>query len=286
MATPIEKKEYMSAVEWSRKSKNSKLQVIPCISGWMDICGFGSALETHKWDLVKLQKDGLLELLSAVYQIAGHPFLVNLEPIPFESVLIINDGISRTVDLHNLEYSNAHQFIYYLRDLFFAHNNLRKLTHSFGYGIRSVFAGGERVQFSPTFFTGNSVLYHDENNMSDYSKQLLKKNFLYNPAEFQMNTAFAKAYSIDSMGSNKGFKINGCYFEISFWNLISKIPNLDIEDKKTSKLIYLNGHPALEIFFIDTKIFSFKGLDMTINQIGSIRIDEHLEGEEVYFKII
>ena len=162
----------------------------------MDICGFGSALEKHSWDLIELQKSGLLNLLSMVYQRAAHPFLTGVEPMPYESILVINDGIARTVDLDKPEFSHAASFIFYLRELFFSHRNLIDLTSSYGYGIRAVFAGGERVQYSPELYTGNMVLQHDDDKISDFGKKLLNKNFLHNPLEFQMNTAFSKAYSI------------------------------------------------------------------------------------------
>ncbi len=285
MVYPWEKQEYKNSEEWTEKSRHGELEVIPCISGWMDVCGFGSALKTNSWDLVDLQKNGLLELLSLVYQRAGHPFLIGVEPMPYESVLILNDGVSRTVDLNRPECAHAHQFIFYLRDLFFLHRSLLQLTKSFGYGIRTVFAGGERVQYSPTLFTGNSVLQHDENNISDFGKKLLDKNFLHNPAEFQMNTAFAKSYSIESLGSKHGFEINGCYVETSFWDLIANIPNLDIEEKDSSKLIYFNGNPALQVYFLRDIKTSFKGLDMNIQQVESIRIDEKFEGEETFCDI-
>ena len=246
----------------------------------MDVCGFGSALENCAWDLIELQKSGMLELLSTVYQRAGHPFLVGVEPMPYESILIINDGVSRTVDLDKPEYASGSLFVFYLRDLFFAHKSLVDLTNAQGYGFRTILAGGERVQYSPTIFTGNSILQHDENNTSDFGKALLKKNFLHNPSEFQMNTAFAKAYSIDSLGTKHGFNIDCCYVESSFWEIIEKIPELNIEHKSGSKLIYFNSNPALEIYFSDTIRIHFKGIELLVNEVNRIRIDEKFEGEE------
>lgn len=285
MATPWEKDEYKNSIEWAKKAKAGELHVIPCISGWVDVCGFGSALEKYSWDLIELQKSGLLNLLSTVYQRAAHPFLTGVEPMPYESILVINDGISRTVDLDKPEFAHAASFIFYLRDLCFSHRNLIGLTGSYGYGIRTVFAGGERVQYSPELYTGNMILQHDNENISDFGKALLNKNFLHNPSEFQMNTAFAKAYSIDSLGSKHGFKVNNCYMESSFWRLIELIPMLDIEVKETSILIHFNSKPALEVYFNDQIKTSFKGIEMHVNQVFAIRIDEHFEGEETYCDI-
>lgn len=285
MATPWEKNEYKNSKWWEKKAKAGELYVVPCISGWMDICGFGSALEKCSWDLIELQKSGLLNLLSTVYQRVAHPFLTGVAPMPYESILVINDGISRTVDLDKPEFAHAAIFIFYLRDLFFSHRNLISLTNSYGYGIRTILAGGERVQYAPEIYTGNMILQYDEEKISDFGKALLNRNFLHNPSEFQMNTAFAKAYSIDSLGSKHGFKVNNCYVESSFWRLIGLIPMLDIEIKETSILLNLNLKPALEIYFCEQIKTSFKGIEMLINQVAAIRIDKHFEGEETYYDI-
>lgn len=285
MTTPWEKQEYLDSVAWAKKSKAGELEVKPCISVWMDVCGFGSALEKCTWDLVELQKCGMLELLSTIYQRAGHPFLVGVEPMPYESILIINDGISRTVDLDKPEYANCVPFVFYLRDLFFAHRTLVELTNSKGYGFRTILAGGERVQYSPTLFTGNSILQHNKDNISPFGKALLKKNFLHNPSEFQMNTAFAKAYSIDSLGSSLGFNINSCYIESSFWGIIEKIPELNIRHNRDSKIIYFNSTPVLEIYFSEAISNHFKGIDLLVQKVCKIRIDERFEGEETIFYI-
>ena len=60
-------------------------------------------------------------------------------------------------------------------------------------------------------------------------KKILETQFLYNPAEFQMNTAFAKAYTIDAIGSKERIFVNGLYIEELFLNLIKDIPDIKIE---------------------------------------------------------
>ncbi|ABK36446.1 hypothetical protein [Aeromonas hydrophila] len=285
MAGFWEKDEYKNSKKWIHKSRHGNLNVIPCISGWIDICGFGTALEKCAWDLSKLQDSGLITLLNDVYQTAARPFLVGVEPAPYESILVINDGISRTVDLGKPEFAHAPIIIFYLRDLFVAHRNLMNLTRSYGYGIRTVFAGGERVQYSPESYTGNMFLQYNEENITDYGKALLNKNFLHNPSEFQMNTAFAKAYSVDSLGSKHGFKVNNCYVEKTFWQLINSIPMINIEKKGASILIKINDMPAIEIYFGEQINTSFKGINMSINQVIAIRIDKDFEGEDTYIDI-
>lgn len=282
MVSPLDKEEYKNSKAWARKAARGELKPIPCISGWMDICGFGSALEGGSWDLVELQKNGLLHLLSTIYQMAGRPHLVGVEPMPSESVLIINDGIARTVDLDRPEFAHAAQIIFYLRDLFFLHRHLVNYTRKLGYGFRTIFAGGERVQYSPEIFTGHSVLQHNEEEISDFGKALLKKNFLHNPSQFQMNTAFAKAYSLDSLGSKRGYAVDRCYVESSFWEKLQAIPYLGVEEKAGSVLLYVNDNPAFEVYSDESITTSFKGIEMVVRQVVSVRVDECFEGEETW----
>lgn len=285
MVGPWEKDEYKNAIKWQDKAEAQLLDVTPCVAAWMDVCGFGAALEKSSWDLVNLQKSRILTMLSQVYQRAAHPFLIGVDPMPYEIVLVINDGIARTVDLGKPEFASAGQFIFYLRDLFFSHNRLLTLTKSYGCSIRTVLAGGERVQYSPEIFTGNSVLQHDEENISDFGRKLLDKNFVYNPSEFQLNTAFAKAYSLDALGSKHGFKVSNLYIESSFWERLKPIPLLDIEIKDSSILVSYKSSPALEFYFNEEIKSDFKGLNLTANQIFAMRVDACFEGEETYCEL-
>lgn len=285
MVTPLDKEEYKESLVWARKAEKGELEPIPCISGWMDVCGFGSALELGHWDLINLQKRGLLNLLSTIYQRAGHPYLIGVDPMPYETVLVINDGIARTIDLNRPDLTDAAQIIFYLRDIFFLHAHLVEYTRERGFGFRTVLAGGERVQYSPEIFTGNSVLQHDEENISDIGRALLNKNFLHNPSQFQMNTAFAKAYSLDSLGSRSGFSVDRCYVESSFWEKLQGIPHLDVEERENSILLYFRSNPAFEIYTDKSITTSFKGIDMLVKQVVRVRVDENFEGEETYCDI-
>jgi hypothetical protein len=285
MPTPWEKEEFRIAQEWEKKSRNSLLTPIPCISTWMDICGFGQCLEKALWSLEKLQKIGTVNVLSEVYQRVGHPLWIGVDPEPYENVLIINDGIARTVDLPAQCYASATQALFYVRDLVLGHLSLLRLTSHHDLGVRTVLAGGERIQYSPPTFTGNSVLYHGDN-PSEYGKKLLEKNFLYNPAEFQMNTAFSKAYSIDSMGSKKGFKVNGFFIEQIFFKQFTVIKDIDIEINNSSVLFTHKGRPALELNIKTLIPFSFKGLATIVYHISSVRVDESFEGEETLIDLV
>lgn len=285
MPTPWEKEEYSQSLEWRKKAREGTLNPIPCISAWMDICGFGSKLESANWDLKLLQKSGTVNLLSEVYQRVGHPFWVGVHPEPFENILIINDGIARTVDLGAPEHTRAIQAIFYMRDLALGHLSLLRLTDHYNMGVRTILAGGEKIQYSPTLFTGNSILSHS-NNPSEYGKRLLKQNFLYNPAEFQMNTAFSKAYSIDSKGTRSGFNVNGFYIEKTFFDKFRGIKGLDFMPSDKSMLVKHQGQPALELYIKNIIPFQFKGISTDVYELSSVRVESSIEGEETLIDLI
>ncbi|WP_350013002.1 hypothetical protein [Pseudomonas asiatica] len=285
MPTPWEKEEFSQSLEWRKKAQEGALDPISCVSVWMDICGFGSKLESANWDLKLLQKSGIVNLLNEVYQRVGHPFWVGVPPEPFENVLVINDGIARTVDLGAPEYIRAIQAVFYMRDLVLGHLSLLRLTDRYSMGVRTVLAGGERIQYSPALFTGNSILFHSDT-PSEYGKKLLETNFLYNPAEFQMNTAFAKAYSIDSKGTSSGFNVNGFYLEKNFLDKFRDVKGLGFVPSDKSILMNHQGQPALELYIKNIIPFQFKGISTDVYEVSSVRVDSSFEGEETLIDLI
>lgn len=286
MVYPWEKQEVKDSEKWSLISKKKKLIPINCISGWVDICGYGSILKKNNWDISKIQEDGFINLLNEFHIRCAHPF-ITLPPVISEKILILNDGLARTCDILpsiGLIYT-GHIFIIYLRELFFSHVFTTRLMHNYGLGLRTVLAGGERIQYSGEIFTGHSILMHDAVNISSFGKNFLETNFLYNPAEFQMNTAFAKAFSIDQKGSKAGFNINNFYIERSFWNKCDLIPFITHEIQNKSISISYNNAIILEIYFSNTLKISFQGIDLVVDEIEAIKINIPSEKEEIYFDI-
>lgn len=274
MKTPYESDEFREKIKWEENSKGKKLIPIPCIAAWIDICGFGSELEKASWDLNELQNQNIFQLLSEVYSLTAEPFLVGVSPYPFESTLIINDGIAKTVDLMHLDKTSEFAIIKYIEKLIVAHILVLKRSKEFKLGARTVLAGGQRVEYSPKKITGKSLSYYDSENTSPFMTQLLKQDFLYNPAEFQMNTAFAKAYSIDAVGSDSGFHTNGLYIEQDFIKNISQHPNIKIEIHDSIIKIELSEKNFLVLTISEELTFNFKGLQTLVYKIKDIKLPE------------
>ena len=283
MTQPFESKEFLDKLKWQTDTHNRKLESIECIAIWTDICGFGNLLQNNEWDLLKLQNAGLVELLNEVYSIAGRVMLPFASPMPSDRILVLNDGIAKTLDLNFKNYLDGHTFLFFLRDSIFNHYFLLKTTENYGVGIRTVFAGGARIQYSPEKITGHSVLYYDNNNISDFGKKILETQFLYNPSEFQMNTAFAKAFTIDSLGTKEGINVNGLYIESSFIDLIEDIPNLKVQIEDNKIDISYKDTLMFKIYTSKTIIKKIKGLEVKIYHIKKFKIYKEFDGDDLEF---
>ena len=109
---------------------------------------------------------------------------------------------------------------------------------------------------------------------------------MYNPSEFQMNTAFAKAYSIDANGTRAGFNVNGFFVEEMFFERFGEIPGIDISFDESSIRVKHNDNTALELRTCLKKEFFFKGLNASVYGISSMRVDASFEGEETIIDLV
>jgi hypothetical protein len=285
MSIPSNSEEFHERTKWRTKTKDHKLSVSNCIAAWSDICGFGEQLRKNKWNLESLQKDGMLLLLSEVFTAVGGPLLVNISPLPHEIVLVLNDGVARTVDMLHKDKVSSQTFLFYLRDLLFTHYFLLEITRKYDLGVRTIVAGGEKVQYSPTTQTGESILFYDDAKISDFGKKFLNTTFLYNPAEFQMNTAFAKAFTIDSIGTKGNILVNGFYIEDSFLEKIADLKDILIKKQKKSIEFVLKGTLVFKFILAESFERDIKGLKVLLHHVKSFEIYKDFDGDDVVVKM-
>ncbi len=285
MPTPYESKEFFEGLKWREKAKSKLLTANNCIASWTDICGFGSLLKEAEWNLSKLQLIGAIELLNEVYEITANPLLPNIDPYPNDKIIILNDGIARTVDLKYKKEMDSFSFLIFFRNMIFNHYYLLEITRRYNVGIRTVFAGGQRIQYSRPNTTGHSLLYYDTENVSDYGKQLLDTTFVYNPAEFQMNTAFAKAFTIDSLGTKENIKVNGLYIEEDFLVLMGDIKNIDIKFNNSLIEISYKKKLVFNLNIAEKLIKNLKGINVEIYHIDKYHIYSNFDGDDLDFDL-
>ncbi|MGB4061288.1 MAG: hypothetical protein WBK26_13860 [Burkholderiaceae bacterium] len=280
--TPYESQEFAELDYWRELSKKGELETVPCVAAWSDICGFGSALESADWQLKKIRGSGLFNALSQTYSLLGSPFITGVPPMPTDRVLVINDGVARTTDLVDAKYVQHAQMMFYVRDLLMHHFILERQLVALNLGLRTVLAGGERCQYSPQKSTGQLFLSYT-NEPSEYGKKFLQQQFVYNPAEFQMNTAFALAYTLEALGTSGGFIPNRIYIEERWLKTInSVIPEPSIVNAKE---IVFPWHtiPGISISFDDCRVVTVKGIATTIFRVSRFVVHEQFEGETTEF---
>jgi len=278
---PHNSDEHRERDQWRLRVNQRALPVIPCISAWFDICGFGKILESVNWSLESLRDSGLFKALDSAYTVLGNPFIVGAPPMPTERVLIINDGVARTADL-NPQYLDQAVLLFYVRDLFIAHFHLLKTLVGHGLGLRTVFAGGERSQYSPASVTGSSLLQYT-GMPSDFGKNVLAQQFVYNPIEFQMNTAFAMAYTIEALGTKGGIKPNRLYITENWLNKITATVPTEKENKTGVIVLPWRGGPGISIAFDDRFSINTKGFLTDVFRVCEFTVHTEFEGEETNF---
>ena len=242
-----------------------------------------SRLALGNWDLNAAQAQGLLRVLSRVYETAALPLLVDVPPKQSERVLVLNDGIARTIDLPGPRAVDRVRLVFYLRDLLMRHYWLVPILKSEGLGLRTVFAGGQRVQYAPIRITGESVL-HYRGEPSDWGKQILRQELVYHPAQFQMNTAFSRAYVIESAGSRQGIQLNRAYVEETCIEVLQQaMPGcVNVRGDSSSGQICIewNGQLMFHMSYDSTLSVEKASLKSRVFQLSDFVIHEAFEGEK------
>lgn len=279
---PFETTENLERVHWRHRVRDKELAVIPCISSWFDICGYGQALESVGWQLTKLRDRGLFDALERAYSLLGYPLISGIPPMPTERVLVINDGIARTTDLADPAYINHGAFLFYVRDLLIKHFQLQRILVDQTLGLRTILAGGERCQYTPQNVTGHSIL-HYTGEPSEYGKGLLQQQFVYHPAEFQMNTAFAMAYTVEALGSKGEIKPNRLYITDTWLkNINAALPEPAVVDGGVIRLPW-NGSTGISIAFDKRIPVNTKGFATDVLRVSDFVVHKEFEGEETHF---
>lgn len=281
---PYESTEYQDKIQWRHKVYQNDLAIVPCVSAWFDICGYGQVLENAQWKLESLRDSGLFKSLSLAYELLGHPMIVGAPPMPSERILIINDGIARTADMADREYIDPLSIIVYLRELLTKHFLLQTNLIKHSLGLRTVLAGGERCQYSPNSVTGESILFHS-GSPSEFGKSLLSQQFVYHPAEFQMNTAFAMAYTIESLGSKSGIKPNRMYITDTWLEKINKAMPEPSKIGGTQIFFTIKGQKLISIEFDERLTIKAKGFSTEVFKVCKFTVHKPLEGEETSFSM-
>ncbi len=229
-----------------------KLQnkVKPTISlnlcAWSDLLGFGSHFTKNNWKLSEKEWHKITDRLDSFYKIHSKHFSASNG-----FMFVLNDGVIKTYFLEKISKDNSinilHGIELWLRNIVMSHIFIIKSEISNNFpGARTVIAFGEKSEytFSEARIDDFVLNYtRPKGGFSNIAKGTGNPIIISNPKELQMNTALAKAYILDDMGSKKDIGGSSLYIDESVLIFItelikmSNIININESDTEEGKLI-------------------------------------------------
>lgn len=183
----------------------NKTQIIDCICCWYDLLGYGAPFADSQWDLHnEIAQKSIKRILQDAFPFSG------MYSLQMGKRLHLNDGVISNHDIQIECEDPLNKVVSYLDAIVEDFNALNYFDQSYGYpGVRGVLTAGHRFAYENVNITeqveGNIVAYH--------------------PKEFQMNTAFSKAYIVEESGSRAGIKGNWMYIDRVIFDLFNKYSN-------------------------------------------------------------
>ncbi len=177
---------------------------------WIDLLGYGSPFYKNNWDL------STSEAVNNLYRIKSlEPALLSISNPYCETLFSLNDGIIRNFDIPK---NDASLIMQWLVDVLLKFKAVNKLDIDNGfYGCRGVVTYGTRAQYRELDTLGKGdLIYTSEEKKAEYNKTRI----IYTPNELQMNTAFSKAYIVESGGSAKGLIKNKIHLDEKMLDMV------------------------------------------------------------------
>ncbi len=218
------------------KKLESTISVNLC--AWSDLLGFSSHFTKNNWKLTSQEWQTVTNRLDDFYKIHSEFFSISNE-----YMFVLNDGVIKTYFPSEISESTAINVLHYV-ELWFRHivqshiyANIKEKKQGFP-GARTVVAFGEKAQY-----TFNEVRIDDfvlnytrpEERFSKIAQMTGNPVVISNPAQLQMNTALAKAYILDNLGSKKGINGASLYLDQSVLKFINELVSLSDSIKITKK---------------------------------------------------
>ncbi len=193
-----------------------KLHASKCFCMWSDLLGFSNMFTSTNWDLEEAQMEAIYNRLESAHS------SVLFYSSPTERNLILNDGIAKVFHPlpKHVDPNNIMSISMFLRTCVELHMSINETEYENKYpGCRSVIAFGDNINYlADEVRLDDYVLNYTkpkDSDISDYARKNNNPVIIYNPKELQMNTAFSKAYIIESGGSKAGLPGNYMYIDDS-----------------------------------------------------------------------
>ena len=184
---------------------DNEFDIKNCICAWYDLLGYGQPFVENKWDLSNDSCKKQLERIKLLDLTLVNKFAGSFSTVTFT----LNDGVIYNHDIDTQKFNFIDKLVTSLNDLIgeFESINIRDLRIGFP-GARGIITYGQRYNYE---FVGSTVDVATNFTIS------------YHPSEFQMNTAFSKAYIMESSGSKAGITGNNLYIDNYLLNNLEKL---------------------------------------------------------------
>lgn len=176
-----------------------------CLCCWYDLLGYGAPFVNSKWDLHNSQCRDNFDRIEQLRLL----FTTSLAVKPLGTRLTFNDGFASTIDLDPITPDTYYETLLFLEGALhdFESINIEDKRRNFP-GARGIITLGQRFSYD----------------CSNSTYDLLSKRITsYHPMEFQMNTAFSKAFLMEESGSRAGITGSNLYIDIEVYHYIQKV---------------------------------------------------------------
>lgn len=183
---------------------DEKIEIIDCICSWYDLLGYGAPFVEANWNLhderCKINVDRI-ENLKMLFHSSW-----SVEPLGTR--LAFNDGFSSTIDVDVSSSEHYKKLLYFLEGIVKDFNSINHYDKKNGFpGIRGIITYGQRFAYD---------------SCSQSYDVFSEKTISYFPTEFQMNTAFSKAFIIEESGNRANITGDNLYFDIAVYKFLEQ----------------------------------------------------------------
>lgn len=261
--------------------KEKDFEIIECICAWYDLLGFGQPLVDSNWNLNDERCKDQLNRIESLHFSAPNMFSASHGTITFN----LNDGIISNLDIERLQYKFKSRLVMALDDLILEFESLNTRDCRLGFpGMRGILTFGHRYNYTHT----ESTVFVANN-----------RTIAYHPKVFQMNTAFSKAYIMESSGSRAGISGNYLYIDEFLLNAIEKLllsvdqdsdkytinKNLNTDGVNCFYSIQKNEDIFLKLEFEAVVKYNNKGISTNLYRFSKrVSLQDQLANEQAYLR--
>ncbi len=252
--------------------EDKDFEIKNCLCCWYDLLGYGAPFVNSKWDLHNSQCRDNFDRIEQLRLL----FTSSLAVKPLGTRLTFNDGFASTIDVDPISPDTYYETLLFLEGALhdFESINIEDQRRKFP-GARGIITLGQRFSYDCC------------NSTYDL---LSNRTTSYHPMEFQMNTAFSKAFIMEESGSRAGITGSHLYIDIEVYRYLAKasheigcpIPSIQYENDELVLQVHGPKSWFAELRFdatpveygesdkyknrgIETKLYRFKSMHSIID---------------------